>query len=62
MSKDKSTEAPAILGRQPGHPEAVAKPAKVLPHMTSEASIMSVESDDDVNDLTGKQSMFLQFF
>ena len=65
MAKDKSTEAPASLGQQPGHPKAVAdtaKPAKVLPHMTSEASVMSLESDDDVNDLTGKPSVFWQFF
>ena len=50
-------DAPASLGQQLEHPKAVAdtgKAAKGISHMTSEASIMSVESDDDVNDLTGK--------
>lgn len=33
---------------------ATAKAVKALPPVLSEASVMSVESDDDVNDLTGK--------
>ena len=35
-------------------PADTAKAAKAIPHMMSEASIMSAESDDDANDLTGK--------
>ena len=46
-----------VLDISLNNPKAVAdtgKAAKGISHMTSEASIMSVESDDDVNDLTGK--------
>ena len=62
MAKVEARDASARLGQQPGHPKAItntAKAAKVMSHMTSEASVMSVESDDDVNDLTGKQIMLL---
>ena len=41
-------------------PANTARAASQLPHMKSEASIMSVESDDDVNDLTGKLCYLLQ--
>ena len=50
-------EAPASHAQQLGHSQAAAdttKAAKGIPHMMSEASVMSAESDDDANDLTGK--------
>ena len=58
-ARDTAKEASASAAQQLVHPKVAAdtaKAAKAIPHMTSEASVMSIESDDDVNDLTGKRS------
>lgn len=59
-ARDAPVEASASVTQQLAHPKAAAdkaKAARSIPHVTSEASVMSVESDDDVNDLTGEQCL-----
>ena len=60
-AKGTHAEAPASVKQQPQKSKAssatakASQPqAKALPSVLSETSVMSAESDDDPNDLTGK--------